>query len=164
MLCPMLDPMLTPMLEPMLEPMPGPPLASRETRERNRSLLGVVTQVTRVTLSGVGADPPKDPDGTDPHEGDDVELEDRPISATPRRYKVIFHNDDYTTMEFVIEVLKRFFHKTDTEAAHIMLTVHKTGAAVAGVYTRDVAETKSTQVMGFAREHSMPLLLTTEPE
>ena len=110
-----------------------------------------------------GDDDPKDPT-TVPSEGDDVDLEDMPISATPRRYKVLFHNDDYTTMEFVIEVLKRFFHKTDTEAAHIMLTVHKSGAAVAGVYTRDVAETKSTQVMDYARENGMPLLLTTEPE
>ena len=110
-----------------------------------------------------GPNDPKDPAQL-PGEGDDVELEDKPISATPRRYKVIFHNDDYTTMEFVIEVLKRFFHKTDTEATHIMLTVHKTGAAVAGVYTRDVAETKSTQVMDYARENGMPLLITTEPE
>jgi ATP-dependent Clp protease adaptor protein ClpS len=113
--------------------------------------------------SGGDPDDPKDPT-KEPSEGDDVELEDKPISATPRRYKVIFHNDDYTTMEFVVEVLKRFFHKTDTESVHIMLTVHKTGAAVAGVYTRDVAETKSTQVMDYARENGMPLLLTTEPE
>lgn len=119
------------------------------------------------TRAGSGGDP-KDPTPPDrpgqPAEGDDVELEDKPISATPRRYKVIFHNDDYTTMEFVIEVLKRFFHKTDTEAMHTMLTVHKTGSAVAGVFTRDVAETKSTQVMDYARENGMPLLLTTEPE
>ena len=113
-----------------------------------------------------GGDDPEDPKNptTLPHEGDDVELEDAPLSAVPRRYKVLFHNDDYTTMEFVVEVLKRFFHKTDTEAEHIMLTVHKCGAAVAGVYTRDVAETKSTQVMDYARECGMPLLLTTEPE
>jgi ATP-dependent Clp protease adaptor protein ClpS len=110
-----------------------------------------------------GGNDPKDP-AKEPLEGEDVELEDKPISATPRRYKVIFHNDDYTTMEFVIEVLKRFFHKTDTEAVHIMLTVHKTGAAVAGVFTRDVAETKKAQVMDYARENGMPLLLTTEPE
>jgi ATP-dependent Clp protease adaptor protein ClpS len=118
------------------------------------------------SVCSAGGDGPKDPKDptTQPHEGDDVELEDKPISATPRRYKVLFHNDDYTTMEFVVEVLKRFFHKTDTEAVHIMLTVHKSGAAVAGVYTRDVAETKSTQVMDYARENGMPLLLTTEPE
>ena len=112
---------------------------------------------------GGGDDDPKGPKH-EPSEGDDVELEDKPISATPRRYKVIFHNDDYTTMEFVVDVLKRFFHKTDTEAAHIMLTVHKSGAAVAGVYTRDVAETKKAEVMDCARENGMPLLLTTEPE
>lgn len=119
--------------------------------------------------SGSYAGDPNGPNGPKgpsqkPGEGEDVELEDKPISATPRRYKVIFHNDDYTTMEFVIEVLKRFFHKTDTEADHIMLTVHKTGAAVAGVYSRDVAETKSTEVMDYARECGMPLLITTEPE
>jgi len=108
-------------------------------------------------------DPPKTPDGA-PEEGDDVDLEDKPLSSTPRRYKVIFHNDDYTTMEFVVDVLKRFFHKTETEAVHVMLTVHKTGAAVAGVYTRDVAETKAAQVMSHARDNGMPLLITTEPE
>lgn len=106
---------------------------------------------------------PGDPDKT-PEHGDDLELEDRPVSSVPRRYKVIFHNDDYTTMEFVIEVLMRFFHKQESEAQHIMLTVHRKGAAVAGVYTRDVAETKSSQVMSYAREMGMPLLLTTEPE
>ena len=110
-----------------------------------------------------GDDDPRDPSKA-PSEGEDVELEEQPISATPRRYKVIFHNDDYTTMEFVVDVLKRFFRKTDTEAMHIMLTVHKTGAAVAGVFTRDVAETKKAEVMDYARENGMPLLLTTEPE
>ncbi len=117
-------------------------------------------------LAGGDPDEPSDPKGpgVSPDYGEDLELEDKPISATPRRYKVIFHNDDYTTMEFVLEVLIRFFHKSETEATHIMLTVHKTGAAVAGVYTRDVAETKSTQVMDYARENAMPLLLTTEPE
>ena len=118
------------------------------------------------SAASAGGDEPEDPKDptTQPNEGDDVALEDKPISATPRRYKVMFHNDDYTTMEFVVEVLKRFFHKTDTEAVHVMLTVHKSGAAVAGVYTRDVAETKSIQVMDYARENGMPLLLTTEPE
>lgn len=113
--------------------------------------------------SGGGPGEPKDP-SFEGDEGEDVDLEDQPVTATPRRYKVIFHNDDYTTMEFVIDVLKRFFHKTDTEAVHIMLTVHKTGAAVAGVYSRDVAETKAAEVMEYARDEGMPLLLTTEPE
>lgn len=106
---------------------------------------------------------PREP-GQSPDEGEDVDLEDKPISAQPRRYKVIFHNDDYTTQEFVVFVLKQFFHKQEAEARHIMLTVHFKGAAVAGVYTKDVAETKAQQVMDLAREQGMPLLLTTEPE
>jgi ATP-dependent Clp protease adaptor protein ClpS len=115
-----------------------------------------------VPIRAGGSDPPG-PIQT-PHEGDDVELEDKPVSSIPRRYKVIFHNDDYTTQEFVIYVLERFFHKSETEARHIMLTVHHKGAAVAGVYTKDVAETKAQQVMDAARENGMPLLITTEPE
>jgi ATP-dependent Clp protease adaptor protein ClpS len=109
-----------------------------------------------------GSDPPHPIQA--PGEGEDVDLEDQPVSSIPRRYKVIFHNDDYTTQEFVVYVLERFFHKSETEARHIMLTVHHKGAAVAGVYTKDVAETKAQQVMDAARENGMPLLLTTEPE
>jgi ATP-dependent Clp protease adaptor protein ClpS len=79
-------------------------------------------------------------------------------------FKVVFHNDDYTTQEFVTEVLRAYFHKTEAEASYIMLTVHRKGSAVAGVYTRDVAETKVAQVTTLARKEGMPLLLTTEPE
>ena len=89
---------------------------------------------------------------------------DKPKVEQPKLYEVLLHNDDYTTQEFVVFVLERFFHKTETEAHHIMLTVHHKGAAVAGVYTKDVAETKAQQVMDAARESGMPLLLTTEPE
>ena len=81
-----------------------------------------------------------------------------------RRYKVVFHNDDYTTMEFVILVLMKFFYKTETEATHIMLSVHHKGQGVAGVYTKDVAETKSSKVQEFAQEQGMPLKLSVEPE
>ena len=116
----------------------------------------------RVHASGGPNDPPdRKPDLG---EEEDVDVEDKPISQTPRRFKVIFHNDDYTTQEFVVYVLMRFFNKSETEAQHIMLTVHHKGAAVAGVYTKDVAETKAQQVMDVARDNGMPLLLTTEPE
>jgi ATP-dependent Clp protease adaptor protein ClpS len=64
----------------------------------------------------------------------------------------------------VIEVLRVFLHKSETEATFIMLTVHKKGSAVAATYTRDVAETKVEQVTRYAREHGMPLLVTAEPE
>lgn len=113
-------------------------------------------------LASAGSDPPGP--FRAPGESEDTDVEDAPTSAIPRRYKVIFHNDDYTTQEFVVMVLLRHFHKTETEAMHIMLSVHHKGAAVAGVYTKDVAETKAQQVMDEARENGMPLLLTTEPE
>ena len=84
--------------------------------------------------------------------------------GVPRRFKVIFHNDDYTTMEFVVDCLMSFFNKSVTEANYIMLAVHKKGSAVAGVYTRYVAETKVANTMAYARENGMPLLLTAEAE
>ena len=103
-------------------------------------------------------------DPTDPRREEGADVEERQKSAVPKRYRVIFHNDDYTTMEYVVEVLRRFFHKSESEALHVMLTVHKKGSAVAGAYPRDVAETKVVEVMQDAREHGHPLLVTAEPE
>ena len=105
---------------------------------------------------------PSDP--RDPRHEENVEVEERQKTAVPRRYHVFFHNDDYTTMEYVVEVLRRFFHKSETEALHIMLTVHKKGKAIGGVYPRDVAETKVAEVMRDARECGHPLLVTAEAE
>lgn len=82
----------------------------------------------------------------------------------PRLYKVLLHNDDYTSMEFVIEVLTKFFHKSQAEATHLMLYVHHKGRAVVGVFTYDVAHTKTQQVITFAREQGYPLMCTAEPE
>ncbi|MCU0655673.1 MAG: ATP-dependent Clp protease adaptor ClpS [Polyangiaceae bacterium] len=99
-----------------------------------------------------------------PQREGDVDTVQRPKVEKPRKYKVIFHNDDYTTMEFVVLVLVQFFHKSETEAMHLMLTIHHKGNAVAGVYSRDIAETKVAQVTSFAQEHGMPLKVTSEPE
>lgn len=82
----------------------------------------------------------------------------------PRLYRVLFLNDDYTPMDFVVEVLERYFHKSATEAQLIMLAVHHKGQGVAGVYTRDVAETKVAQVTAHARRAGYPLRLVAEPE
>lgn len=106
----------------------------------------------------------RDDDGRDPARREELLLEERPRAKTPRLYRVLFHNDDYTTMEFVVDVLIRFFRKTATEAAQIMLQVHTHGVGVAGRYTREVAETKVAQVTEAAREEGFPLLLTMEPE
>jgi ATP-dependent Clp protease adaptor protein ClpS len=82
---------------------------------------------------------------------------DRPKVERPKLYEVLLHNDDYTTQEFVVYVLMKFFHHDETTATQIMLHVHTKGIGVAGVYTYDVAETKANQVVRFSREHEMPL-------
>ena len=82
----------------------------------------------------------------------------------PSLYKVLLLNDDYTPMEFVVHVLERFFGKRREEATRIMLHVHQKGVGVCGVYTFEVAETKVTQVMDFARQHQHPLQCTMEKE
>ena len=82
----------------------------------------------------------------------------------PPRYQVIFHNDDYTTQIFVVDVLQRFFHKSYEEAHQLMMTIHKAGKGVAGVYPFDIAETKRVQVEQLAAQLEMPLRLTLEAE
>ncbi len=88
----------------------------------------------------------------------------RSKSKRPRRFKVLLHNDDYSTMEFVVQVLIEHFGKSPAEATHVMLQVHHKGVGVAGVYPRDIAETKVAEVGEAARAEGMPLLLTTEAE
>ena len=80
----------------------------------------------------------------------------------PSLYKVLLHNDDYTTKEFVVEILQYVFYKEQTEAVQIMLHVHKKGLGVAGVYTCEVAETKVALVESLARQHEYPLKCTME--
>jgi len=86
----------------------------------------------------------------------EVELKEPPL------YRVILHNDDYTTMDFVVEILETIFLKTKEEAIGLMLKIHNEGKAVCGVYTFEIAETKAQQVKQLARENSFPLLATIE--
>ncbi len=88
----------------------------------------------------------------------------KPKTKKPSMYKVLMLNDDYTPMEFVVHILERFFGKTRDEATRIMLHVHRRGVGICGVYTYEVAESKVTQVMDFARQHQHPLQCTLEKE
>ena len=94
---------------------------------------------------------------------EDLVLDERRKAKRPRLYKVLLHNDDFTTMDFVIDVLVRYFHKTMAEATRIMLEVHQHGLGVAGIFTYEVAETKVAQVTAEARQVGMPLRCTVDP-
>ena len=82
----------------------------------------------------------------------------------PTRYKVVLHNDDYTTMDFVVDVLVNIFHKSIAESEQIMFSVHKNGKAVCGIYSYEIAATKVHQVKQLAKQHGFPLLATLEEE
>ena len=104
-----------------------------------------------------------------PGEGDGLEdietgvaTRTRPRTKKPSNYKVLLLNDDYTPMEFVVLVLQRFFSMSIEDATRVMLHVHQRGVGVCGVFTYEVAETKVTQVIDFARENQHPLQCTLE--
>ena len=81
----------------------------------------------------------------------------------PPLFKVLFHNDNYTTMEFVVWVLREIFHQSETNSVTIMLNIHRNGVGVAGVYTHEIAETKVRKTLDLARENEFPLKLSIEP-
>ncbi|KKJ78348.1 Clp protease ClpS [Kiloniella litopenaei] len=95
---------------------------------------------------------------------DDILVKPREKTKRPSMYKVLLLNDDYTPMEFVIHVLTQFFGKSQDDATRIMLQVHQKGVGVCGVFSYDVAETKATQVVDFARKNQHPLQCTIEKE
>ncbi len=82
----------------------------------------------------------------------------------PRRYRVLLHNDDYTTMDFVLMVLMNIFHHDEAEAMRIMLKVHHEGVGVAGLYSFEIAESKADKTMKMARSEDFPLQCSVEPE
>jgi ATP-dependent Clp protease adaptor protein ClpS len=105
---------------------------------------------------------PRDGDDSDRGTGTAIVTKTKPRAKRPNLYRVLLLNDDYTPMEFVIHVLMRFFNKSQDEATQIMLHVHHNGVGECGVFTYEVAETKVTQVMDFARKHQHPLQCVME--
>jgi ATP-dependent Clp protease adaptor protein ClpS len=93
---------------------------------------------------------------------ENVNLLERSKTKPPKLYKVILLNDDFTTMEFVIEVLKTFFSMSQERATQVMLQIHNEGSAICGLYPKDIAETKVNQVSAFAKQHGHPLRCHTE--
>jgi ATP-dependent Clp protease adaptor protein ClpS len=101
----------------------------------------------------------------DHQDGDtSVVIKTKSKTKRPPLYKVLLLNDDYTPMEFVVHILQRFFSITHQQAVDVMLTVHRKGVAVVGVFTYEIAETKVTQVMDYARRNEHPLQCTMEKE
>lgn len=104
----------------------------------------------------------RDDDGGTGDPGTLVITRTKPATKRPNMYRVLLLNDDYTPMEFVVHVLERFFQKSREEATRVMLHVHHHGVGECGIYTYEVAETKVTQVMDFARKHQHPLQCVME--
>ena len=94
----------------------------------------------------------------------DVVIKAKQVTKKPKRFKVLLHNDDYTTMEFVVSLLMTVFHRDQQAAYDVMMKVHRSGIGVAGVYTREVAETKVSKTIELARRYEFPLECTMEPE
>lgn len=102
-------------------------------------------------------------DDTDPDIGHGVAVqESEPTLKKPPMFRVVLLNDDYTPMEFVVEVLEDFFYMDRQQATQVMLTVHTQGKGVCGIFTRDIAETKAAMVNQYARDNGHPLLAETE--
>ena len=99
-----------------------------------------------------------------PKVGADVLEDTRATTQRPAVFRVVLHNDDYTTMEFVLEVLESIFHKSPAEAHRVMMQVHTRGHGVCGAYPFEVAETKASQVHDAAREEGFPLRASVEEE
>lgn len=101
---------------------------------------------------------------TDPRHDKQGDVLEKTKTEPPKRFKVLIHNDDYTSMEFVVLVLTTVFRHTPASAARLMLQIHRTGLGVAGVYGKEIAETRIEQTITLAREAGHPLQCTMEPE
>ncbi len=112
------------------------------------------------SVAGGKNDRPEDHEDDGPQIG--VVEKTRTRTRRPSMYRVLLLNDDYTPMEFVVDILEQIFHKSRDEAVAVMLNVHQNGVGVCGVYSFDVAETKVAQVAAIARQHEHPLQCTME--
>ena len=101
---------------------------------------------------------------TERQTGGEVLERTKPVEKEPTLYKVVLHNDDYTTMEFVVQILEEIFHRTPAEAFRIMMQVHTEGRGIAGVYPHELAETKIDMVHDLARDHGFPLRASMEED
>ena len=143
-------------------------MLARRAGDLQRTLGRILRSMAKSKMGTRGAarwlaaknDPPGPDRGDEGRTG--IATKTRPKTKKPSLYKVLLLNDDYTPMEFVVHVLERFFNKTREEATRVMLHVHQKGVGICGVYTFEVAETKVTQVMDFARKHQHPLQCVME--
>lgn len=122
----------------------------------------MVREMKRMMVNRVRMQQDGEGEGDVPGRGTSVITRTKPKTKKPNLYRVLLLNDDYTPMEFVIHILERFFQKDREAATRIMLLVHNHGVGECGVYTYEVAETKVTQVMDFARQHQHPLQCVME--
>jgi ATP-dependent Clp protease adaptor protein ClpS len=107
---------------------------------------------------------PGDGDGKGTEHERGVAIKERTRTQKPSLYKVLLHNDDYTTKEFVVMILQAIFNKDEQEAVRVMMAVHNNGVGVAGVYTYEIAETKVAKTLQLAQAHEYPLQASLEPE
>ena len=121
----------------------------------------VMDDMIEFRMNGDGEDDDRRDDG-DGNTG--VIIETRPKTKKPSMYKVLMLNDDFTPMEFVVHILQNFFAMTTEQATEVMLSVHRRGVGICGVFPYEVAETKVTQVMDLARQHQHPLQCTLEKD
>ena len=126
--------------------------------QRRSHIIGNVMRIRDSAITAMTDRPGDDEGGT----GLGVATRTRTRSKTPAPYKVLMLNDDYTPMEFVVHVLQRFFKMSVDDATRVMLHVHQRGVGVCGIFTYEVAETKVSQVIDFARENQHPLQCTLE--
>ena len=136
---------------------------SFQERDYNRDRIRAGNPPIGVANGAAGDDPPAP---LDPSKERDrgVETKTRPKTNRPPRFKVLLYNDDYTPMEFVVQVLEKVFSKSPSAATQIMLQIHRGGIGVAGVYVLEIAETKSATVLRMAEERGYPLRSGVEKE